>query len=391
MTDSQSYRALGVSAAKEDIISAASLQGQGLFPGAFCKVLPDVLVGDPTFCMAFHSDGAGTKALVAYLLYKETGDASVFASLAQDALVMNTDDLLCIGAEGPFVVTNTIARHRGLIPAEAIEAIIGGYQRCADTLRQAGVAVALCGGETEDVGDLVRTLVVDAAVACRLSRDRVIDGSAVRPGDLIVGLASTGRATYEDAPNSGIGSNGLTLARHVLLAPSYRERFPEASAPDIDDDVAYRGHLNLQETPEDLGMTVGEALLSPTRTYAPILSKALTQIRSGIHGIIHCTGGGQTKCLRLGTKVKFIKDHVFDVPPLFSLIREAAQLEWDEMYQVFNMGHRMELFVDPGVENELVGLAEEHGVAAQVIGQCEPWTRGHRLVIEGPSGPLFYE
>lgn len=390
MTDSQSYRALGVSAAKEDIIAAAEIQGDGLFPGAFCKVVPDALVGDPAFCMAFHSDGAGTKALIAYLTYRETGDASVFTSLAQDALVMNTDDLLCIGALGPFVVTNTIARHRGLIPSEAVEAIVWGYERCAQTLRDHGVEIVLCGGETEDVGDLVRTLVVDAAIASRMRRDQIIDGRAVRPGDLIVGLASGGRATYEGRDNSGIGSNGLTLARHVLLGGSYREEYPEASDPDLSDEVAYRGRFSLDDQPAELGMTISQSLLSPTRTYAPIMAKVLAELGSGVHGLVHCTGGGQTKCLRLGTTVSFRKDQLFDVPPLFRLIQAESGLEWSEMFQVFNMGHRMELFVDPGAANEVIGAAKEYGVEARVIGRCDPWTEGPRLVIEGPDGSIAY-
>ena len=390
MTDSRSYRALGVSAAKEDIVAAASLQGEGLYPGAFCKIVDDVLTGDPAHCVAFHSDGAGTKALVAYLAFRETGDASVFGSLAQDALVMNIDDLLCIGAKGPFVVTNTIGRHRGLIPGDAVEAIVDGYQRCAETLGAFGVEVALCGGETEDVGDLVRTVIVDAAAACRLLRDEVIDGREVRAGDVIVGLSSTGRTAYEEAENSGIGSNGLTLARHVLLAPTYRQRYPESSAPDLDDALAYRGSHHLSESPEGLGMTLAQALLSPTRTYSPVLVPTLSELRSGVHGIVHCTGGGQTKCLRLGTQVRFVKDDLFEVPPLFRLIREAAQMPWDEMYQVFNMGHRMELYVDAGAADEVIGAAAERGVAARVVGRCEPWSEGPRLVIAGPDGTFSF-
>lgn len=390
MTDSQSYRALGVSAAKEDIIAAAAIQGDGLYPGAFCKVVPDVLVGDPQFCMAFHSDGAGTKALVAYLAYRETGDASVFASLAQDALVMNTDDLLCIGALGPFVVTNTIARHRGLIPSEAVEAIVSGYEQCAETMREQGIEIVLCGGETEDVGDLVRTVVVDAAIACRMRRDQVLDGRALRPGDLIVGFASGGRATYEDRANSGIGSNGLTLARHVLLSGSYRERYREASAPELSKEVAYRGRFLLGDHPAELGMTVAEALLSPTRTYAPVVAKVLAEVGSGVHGFVHCTGGGQTKCLRFGANVSYCKDELFDIPPLFRLIQAESGLEWSEMYQVFNMGHRMELFVDPGAASDVISAAGEHGVEARVVGRCDRWTAGPRLVIEGPEGSIAF-
>lgn len=390
MTDSPSYRDLGVSSAKEDVVAAARLQGEGLFPGAFCKVIADALGGDPGACMALHSDGAGTKALVAYLAYRERGDPGVFASLAQDALVMNTDDLICVGARGPFVVTNTIARHRGLVPGAAVEAIIAGYERCVRDLAGFGVEIVLCGGETEDVGDLVRTLVVDAAAACRLRRDEVVDGTRVRPGDLIVGLASAGRARYERAETSGIGSNGLTLARHVLLRPSYRERFPEASAPETPAELAYRGPYELADAPEGLGMTVGEALLSPTRTYAPVVIRALAELGAGVHGVVHCTGGGQTKCLRLGTTVKFVKDAPFEPPPVFRLIQAAGRLGWDEMAQVFNLGHRLELYVDPAAAGEAIAIAAELGVEARVIGRCEVWAGGPRLVIAGPDGPLSF-
>jgi phosphoribosylformylglycinamidine cyclo-ligase len=390
MTDSRSYRDLGVSSAKEDVVAAARLQGEGLFPGAFCKVIADVLTGDPDTCLALHSDGAGTKALVAYLAFRETGDPAVFATLAQDALVMNTDDLLCLGARGPFVVTNTIGRHRGLIPGEAVEAIVGGYERCARALAPFGVEIVLCGGETEDVGDLVRTLVVDASAACRLRRDEVIDGSRVRPGDLIVGLASAGRARYEDAVSSGIGSNGLTLARHVLLDASYRERFPEAAAPETPAELAYRGPFALTDRPAALGMTVGEALLSPTRTYAPVLRVVLAELRSGVHGLVHCTGGGQTKCLRLGAGVRFVKDALFEPPPVFRLIQATGGLSWEEMAQVFNLGHRMELFVDAAAAGEVIEASAALGVEARVVGRCEALTEGPRLLIDGPGGPLAF-
>lgn len=390
MADSRHYRALGVSSAKEDIIAAASLQGDGLFPGAFCKIIPDLLVGDPSHCMALHADGAGTKSIVAYLMYRETGDPKVFAGLAQDALVMNIDDLLCVGMVGPYAVTNTIGRHRGLIPGEAIEAVIGGYERCAQALAGAGVEISLCGGETADLGDLVRTLVVDAAVVARAPREQIIDGGAIAPGDRIVGLSSTGQATYEERPNSGMGSNGLTLARHLLLKGSYREVYPEASAPDLDDELAYRGRFGVLDRPQGLGMTVGEALLSPTRSYGPVLVKALATARSAIHGIVHCTGGGQTKCLRLGTGVRYVKDNLFAVPPLFELIREEAQLEWDELFRVFNMGHRMELIVEQAAVGELIEIARELGVEAREVGRCEPSSSRPTLHLEGPFGELDF-
>ncbi len=390
MTDSQHYRALGVSSGKDDVISAARMQGDGVFPGAFCKLVDDALTNDPETCLALHADGAGTKSIVAYLLFRETGDPTVFASLAQDALVMNVDDLLCVGATGPFVLTNTIGRHRGLVPGSAIEAIIGGYERSARILGERGVEILLCGGETADLGDLVRTVVVDSAVACRLRRDRVIDGRAVVPGDLIIGLASAGQADYEERPNSGIGSNGLTLARHVLLEAGYRERFPESSAPDLAETLAYRGPYALSDRPDGLAMTVGEALLSPTRSYSPVVVEVIERLGSSVHGIVHCTGGGQTKCLRFGAQVGFVKDDLFPIPPIFSLLRQAAGMEWEEMYRVFNMGHRMELFVDSAVAEAVIAIARSHGVDARIVGRCVPQDDGPRLRLHGPDGVVTY-
>lgn len=386
MTDSTSYRSLGVSSAKEDVVAAARLQGEGMFPGAFCKLVADSLTGDDRFCLALHADGAGTKAIVAYLLFREQGDPGVFASLAQDSLVMNLDDLICVGATGPFALTNTIGRHREMIPSAAIEAVIGGYEACARALGEQGVEVALCGGETADLGDLVRTLVVDASMVCRLPRQRVIDGSAVASGDRIVGLASAGRVPWEAVDNSGIGSNGLTLARHALLKSDYRRAYPEASAPELEDELAYRGPFALSDRPEGLGMTVGEALLSPTMSAAPVVIEALERLGDAVHAVVHCTGGGQTKCLRLPAPVRYVKDALFPVPPLFELIRQAAGLPWAEMYQVFNMGHRMELFVDAAAADELVALSQERGLEAKVVGRCEPSSDGPRLLVEGQEG-----
>jgi phosphoribosylformylglycinamidine cyclo-ligase len=390
MASGFTYRSLGVSASKEDVLAAARLQGPGLFPGAFCKLLPDLLGGDPAHCVAIHSDGAGTKSVVAYLLFRETGDPTVFGSLAQDALVMNVDDLLCVGSTGPFLVSNTIGRHRELVPAEAVAAVVEGYERCASVLAEHGVEVGLCGGETADVGDVVRTILVDASVSCRMRRDAVLDGSAVAPGDAIVALGSAGQARYEGGPNSGIGSNGLTLARHALLGGDYRTRHPEACAPDLPDDLAYRGPFELGDRPAGLGMTVGEALLSPTRTYAPVVVRALKAVGRGVHAIVHCTGGGQTKCLRLGTGVRFVKDAMLEVPRLFDLIQRVAGVDWEEMYRVFNMGHRMELLVDPAAAGEVVDIARGLGVPAGIAGRCEPPGPGSRLRIEAPAGVFEY-
>lgn len=393
MKDSKAYRLLGVSSGKEDIVAATHHQGEGLFPGAFCKIIDDVFVGDEEYCAAFHADGAGTKSIVAYLDFKEHGDPNVFASLAQDALVMNIDDLLCIGACGPFAVTNTIGRHRELIPSDVIEAIIKGYQKCAAKLGEYGVDVRLCGGETADVGDLVRTAIVDASVACRLRRDHVIDGSLVSDGDLIIGLSSCGRTIYEEELNSGIGSNGLTLARHVLLSNKYSKKYKEVSAPELDPDLAYRGPFDLDDRPKELdwlGITISQALLSPTRTYAPVIVRILQTMKSSIHGLVHCTGGGQTKCMRFNSSLQYIKDRLFPTPSIFRIIQQAAQLEWKEMYQVFNMGHRMELFVDPGAADEVQAIANGFGLATKVIGRCKPRDKGPQLIIQGPDGPIVY-
>ncbi len=381
------YESVGASATKEEVLAAARLQGAGLFPHAFCKIVPDVLCGDETSCVALHSDGAGTKSLVAYMLFREDGDASHFASLAQDALIMNIDDLLCVGATGPYVVTNTIGRHKGLIPAEAISAIVAGYEASASQLAQMRVEMVLCGGETADLGDLVRTVVVDAAVAARLRRDQVIDGSRACPGDVIVGLSSTGQATYEETPNSGIGSNGLTLARHALLSAEMRERYPETCAPELDPSLGYQGPYLVTDEPSTLESSVGEALLCPTRTYAPVVIEALSRCASGsIHAIVHCTGGGQTKCLRVAAPVTFIKEDLFPVPPLFQLIQEHGGVKWREMYRVFNMGHRMEIIVAPEVADEVLDVSRSFGIDARVVGRCVAPTDGARLHIDTPVG-----
>jgi len=378
------YEKLGVSSSKKDVLAAARLQGEGLFPGAFCKLVPDLFGGDPEMCAALHSDGAGTKSVVAYLAYRETGDAAVFAGLAQDALVMNIDDLACVGALGPYVVSNTIGRHRALVPGEAIEAIVGGYETCVAALAEAGIEVALCGGETADLGDLVRTLVVDATAACRMPRASVLDGRAPRPGDVLIGIEGTGQASYEAEPNSGIGSNGLTLARHVLLEPGYRERYPESCAPDLPKELAYRGRFRLGDDVPGLEMSVGQALLSPTRSYAPILKKLLSEIPSALRAFVHCTGGGQTKCLRLPADVRFVKDNLFPLPSLFELLKTEGKLTLLETLEVFNSGHRMEVVADSEAASEIVDIARSFKLSAQIVGRCE--NRGDeqvpRLIIE---------
>jgi phosphoribosylformylglycinamidine cyclo-ligase len=380
---------LGVSATKEDVHKAVAALDEGLFPGAFCRIAEDVLGGDPEFCCAQHSDGAGTKVLVAYLVYRETGDVSVFRGVAQDSLVMNTDDLLCIGAVDRFLVANSIGRNSFYIPGEVIAQIIGGYEDCIRTLRSHGVEVASTGGETADLVDSVRTLVVDSTVATRLRRSHVIDNRGIRPGDLIVGLSSTGQATYEATPNSGIGSNGLTLARHCLLSKEYAQRYPESVAPEIDRSEIYRGPFHVDDEPSDLGMSVGRALSSPTRTYAPILREILSQHRADVHGVVHNTGGGQTKCKGFGVGVRYVKDNLFESPPLFRLIAEHGKVSWWEMYQTFNMGHRMELMVAPSVAERIVEISRGFGVAAQVVGRCER-AEQNEVVIHSPFGTFQY-
>jgi phosphoribosylformylglycinamidine cyclo-ligase len=382
LDNSLRYLDLGVSSSKNEILEASKAQKGELFSGAFCKInyIPSL-----DSYISFHSDGAGTKSIIAYLDYCENGDPSIFSSLAQDALVMNLDDLLCIGSRGPFFVTNTIGRNLKKIPPDAIKAIIEGYEFCAEQLSKEGIEIQLCGGETADVGDLVRTVIVDASVFCTLSKNEIIDGAKVRPGDLIIGLSSSGKASYEDIENSGIGSNGLTFARHTLLKKEYLTNFPEISSPEITSHLSYSGNFSLSDVPERLRMNVSQALLSPTRTYSPIVIKAFREVSEGIHGIVHCTGGGQAKCARLGDGIRYIKDNLFDPPEIFKLIRKEASIGWREMYQVFNMGHRMELFVDPASANEIISISKSFNVDAKIIGICQRWNNGPKVILDNVS------
>lgn len=386
---SSAYENLGVSATKQDVHRAVAGLDEGLFPGAFCRIAEDVLAGDPAFCSIQHSDGAGTKTLVAYLLYKTTGDASVFRGIAQDSLVMNLDDLACVGAVDRFLVANTIGRNSFHVPGEVIGEIVAGYEDCIRMLREQGIQIASTGGETADLVDNVRTLVVDSTVATRLARDEVIDNSKIQPGDVIVGLSSTGRANYEATENSGIGSNGLTLARHALLAREYAERFPESLAPEVPRESAYRGPFRLEDQPGDLSMTVGRALLSPTRTYLPILHAILNEHRQQVHGIVHNTGGGQTKCKGFGRNILYRKDNLFGCPALFRLIAEHGQVSPREMYQTFNMGHRMELMVDEAAVDSILAISRSWGIDAQVVGRCESSDR-NGVIIESEFGTFEY-
>lgn len=383
------YGALGVSATKDDVHAAVATLDAGLYPGAFCRIGPDVLGGDPDWCAAIHSDDAGTKVLVAYLIFKETGDASVFRGVAQDALVMNLDDLLCIGATDRFLLSNTINRNSFYIPGAVIGAVIAGYEDCIRRLSEQGISIVSTGGETADMVDVVRTILVGATVATRLPRAAVVDNQNIRPGDVIVGLSSTGQATYEDCPNSGIGDNGLTLARHALLCKDYAQKYPEASAPEVKAELAYRGPFRLQDVPAGLGMNVGDALRSPTRTYAPVIKAMLARLSEAIHGIVHNTGGGQTKCSRFGTGVHFVKDNLFPIPPLFQLIAEHGNVEWREMYQTFNMGHRLEVFLPESQAAEVIAISERFGIDAKVVGRCEAGTPG-KVTLETEHGRFEY-
>jgi phosphoribosylformylglycinamidine cyclo-ligase len=380
---------LGVSATKEEVHRAVAQTDAGLFPGAFCRIAPDVLADNPDWCCAVHADDAGTKALVAYLIYRETGAAGIFRSLAQDALVMNLDDLACIGAVERFLLSNTISRNRYYVGGDAIAEVIAGYADCVDRLATLGIRITATGGETADMVDAVRTIVVGATLTTRLRRDAVIDNRRIEPGDLIVGLSATGRATYEDRPNSGIGDNGLTLARHALLHRRYREKYPETVAPEIDPALAYRGPFSLDDEPGDLGMSVGEALSSPTRTYAPVVRAVLATIGRDVHGMVHCTGGGQAKCKNFGENIGYYKDRFFDCPPLFRLIAECGEVSWREMYQTFNMGHRFELMVAPAAATNVIAISRQFGIDAQVIGRCES-SVGNRVVLETPYGGFQY-
>ena len=388
---SESYSKLGASASKQGLHKALKSSGLETDQGLFSSVFPDS-AGDPGYRSFLHCDGAGTKSAVAYLLYKATGDPSHFAGLAQDALVMNLDDVYCIGVPEGLLLSNLLARNASLIPDEVIEVILTAYRKLAEQLASLGISLTLSGGETADCGDVVRTLVVDAVLAGRIREPGLIRASTIRSGDAIVGLSSTGRCAYEDEEGSGIGSNGLTLARHALLSKD-AERFPEVFDPGLDPSLRYRGPFAVTDTPSELPMSIGKALLSRTRTYAPVLKKAYLSLGEHIHGVIHCTGGGQTKVLRFGTGNFYVKDRLFDVPPLFDLIRRHGKVSWKEMYQVFNMGHRMEVYLDPKGVPELIGLASDHGVEARQIGEVRPSEIDgqNHLRLSSPEGDLDYQ
>ncbi|MBW6460002.1 MAG: phosphoribosylformylglycinamidine cyclo-ligase [Bacteroidales bacterium] len=389
MPDDLKYSRRGVSASKEDVHAAIHGIDKGIFPRAFCKIISDLPGGDPEWCSIMHADGAGTKSSLAYLYWKETGDLSVWKGIAQDAIVMNTDDLLCVGAAGPILLSSAIGRNKNLIPGEVVKAIIEGTEEFLEKMRSLGVEIYSTGGETADVGDLVRTVIVDSTVTTRMKRSEVITNEKIAPGDAIVGLASFGQATYEDAYNSGMGSNGLTSARHDLLNHIYREKYPESLDPGMPEELAYTGPYRLTDPSGVPGTDIGKLILSPTRTYAPVIMSILKEFRHKIHGMVHCTGGGQTKALNFVENLTIIKDNPFSPPPLFRLIKEHSQTTWREMFKVFNMGHRMELYVPETIANEIIEIAEQFKVEARVIGKCKT-SPGKALVIYHEGEELRY-
>ena len=392
------YMMRGVSAAKEDVHNAIKNIDKGLFPQAFCKIIPDILGGDPDYCNIMHADGAGTKSSLAYMYWRETGDLSVWKGIAQDAIVMNTDDLLCVGATDNILVSSTIGRNKNLIPGEVISAIINGTDELLAELRDMGIGIWPTGGETADVGDLVRTIIVDSTVTCRMRRSDVIDNANIRPGDVIVGLSSTGQATYEKRYNGGMGSNGLTSARHDVFAKYLAERYPESYDHAVPEELVYSGNHNLKDKVEYVAveqqptepLTVGQLVLSPTRTYAPVIKRLLDELRPEIHGMVHCTGGAQTKVLHfVGDNCRVVKDNMFTVPPLFQIIHDSSNTDWREMYQVFNMGHRLEIYVRPEVAEKVIAIAKSFNIDAQVVGHIEEGKKS--LTIKSEFGVFEYE
>jgi phosphoribosylformylglycinamidine cyclo-ligase len=389
MNSSQRYSARGVSATKDEVHAAISAVDKGLYPKAFCKIVPDYLGLDPDWCNIMHADGAGTKSSLAYAYWRETGDLSVWKGIAQDALVMNIDDLLCVGATDRILVSSTIGRNKRVIPGEVISAIISGTEELVEELRSYGMGIQTTGGETADVGDLVRTIIVDSTVACRMPRAAVIDNARISAGDVIVGLSSSGKAVYEYAYNGGMGSNGLTSARHDVFSKVLAERYPETYDQGVNPDLVYVGALELTDTINGLGVDAGKLVLSPTRTYAPVIRAVLDEYRSSIHGIVHCSGGGQTKVLHFVDKLHVVKDDLFETPALFRIIQEQSGTDWREMYQVFNMGHRMELYVPESIAQDIIRISTELGVDARIIGRVEPEGES-RLTIRSAHGEFTW-
>jgi len=389
-TEAQRYAQRGVSSSKEEVHDAIKYDDKGLFPNAFCKIVLDSLSHDPQYCLVMHADGAGTKSSLAYAYWKETGDMSVWSGIAQDAIVMNTDDLICVGACGNILLSSTIGRNKHRINGDVIAAIIEGSRIFAEKMKSYGIDIILTGGETADVGDLVQTIIVDSTVCARLKRSDVIDNANIKAGDVIVGLASFGKAVYEEEYNGGIGSNGLTSARHDLFSSYVGQKYPETYNNQIPKELAYTGSKRLDEIEPETGLTYGKLLLSPTRTYAPVVKKMLENYRGKIHGMVHCTGGAQTKVLNFVNNVKVVKDNLFPVPPLFRAIQYESKTPWQEMYKVFNMGHRLEIYTDPSTAMKLIKISESFEVAAKVIGKVEQ-SKQTQVKIVTEYGEFIYE
>ena len=387
---SKRYAQRGVSASKEDVHNAIKNIDKGLFPQAFCKIVPDHLTGDNDYCLVMHADGAGTKSSLAYMYWKETGDLSVWKGIAQDALIMNIDDLLCVGATDNIILSSTIGRNKNKIPGEVISAIINGSEELLNDLKEFGITIHSTGGETADVGDLVRTIIVDSTVTARIKRSDVIDNATIKAGDVIVGLASFGQATYETAYNGGMGSNGLTSARHDVFDNYLAKKYPESFDQEVPEDLVYSGSKRLTDSVNDTDLDVGKLVLSPTRTYAPIIKNILSKYTNkDIHGMVHCSGGAQTKILHFVKNLHIIKDNLFEAPPLFKLIQEESKTDWKEMYQVFNMGHRMELYVPQEIADDIIEISKSFNVDAKIVGRVAA-SETKKLTIKSEFGEFLY-
>lgn len=389
MATKSRYDARGVSASKEDVHNAIKNIDKGLYPNAFCKIVPDILGGNKDYCTIMHADGAGTKSALAYMYWKETGDMSVWKGIAQDAIIMNTDDLLCVGAINNILLSSTIGRNKNLIPGEVIAALINGTEEVLQNLRDNGIGIYSTGGETADVGDLVRTLIVDSTVTARMKRSEVISNHSISPGDVIVGMASHGKATYESEYNGGMGSNGLTSARHDVFGKYLAHKFPESFDPGVPDDLVYSGSKKLTEEIQGTGLSAGKLVLSPTRTYGPIIKRVLDEFRGVINGMVHCSGGAQTKVMHFVDGVHVIKDNFFSIPPLFKMIQEESETEWKEMYKVFNMGHRMEVYLPEKYAQGIIQISKSFGVDAKIIGRVEP-SKKNKLTLKSEFGSFEY-
>ena len=386
----QRYNLRGVSASKEDVHNAIKNIDKGIFPKAFCKIIPDILGGDPEYCNIMHADGAGTKSSLAYMYWRETGDLSVWRGIAQDALIMNIDDLLCVGATDNILVSSTIGRNKLLVPGEVISAIINGTEELLAELRALGVNAYSTGGETADVGDLVRTIIVDSTVTCRMNRKDVVSNEHIRPGDVIVGLSSYGKASYEKEYNGGMGSNGLTSARHDVFAKYLAAKYPESYDNAVPDELVYSGQLKLTDQIAELGIDAGKLVLSPTRTYAPVIKRLLDEMRPRVHGMVHCSGGAQTKVMHFVENMRVVKNNLFPIPPLFRIIQEQSGTDWHEMYKVFNMGHRMEIYVDAADAQRVIDISRSFDIDARIIGYTQAADH-NELIIESDKGRFEYQ